>query len=202
MKTKNRILENALHLFNDKGVKQVTLRKIAQSIGISQGNLNYHFKKKSEIVSCLYYQLVKEMDNEMMKITQEQPVFSFLYQRSLVSMQILYKYKFIAKDIFSVLASNTELRNHYLELQLMRKEQFLFLFQQMVNDGFMREEELKGEYNRLYERMNILGDSWINAADLYKLDNPLKISHYHALLFEVIYPYLTNKGKAQYRQLL
>lgn len=202
MKTKNRILENALHLFNDKGVKQVTLRKIAQSIGISQGNLNYHFKKKSEIVSCLYYQLVKEMDNEMLKITQEQPVFSFLYQRSLVSMQILYKYKFIAKDIFSVLASNTELRNHYLELQLMRKEQFLFLFQQMVNDGFMREEELKGEYNRLYERMNILGDSWINAADLYKLDNPLKISHYHALLFEVIYPYLTNKGKAQYRQLL
>lgn len=198
MKTKNRILQAALELFNKKGINEVTLRGIAIDVGMSQGNLNYHFRTKSEIVAELYYNLVGEMDEAMKKITQDQPVFSLMFESSLVSMNILYKYKFIAQDLYSVLDSNSELKAHYLALQKMRKQQFLFLFQNMIEDGLMRKEELKDEYERLYERMNILGDNWINTANLFFKENSSKVAHYHSLLFEVIFPYLTQIGKEQY----
>jgi AcrR family transcriptional regulator len=202
MKTKERILFKALDLFNDKGVKDVTLRQIASSLEMSQGNLNYHFRKKSELVSHLYFKLVEEMDHELNKTTRDKPILSFLSESALISMNILYQYRFITRDLYHILGSDETLKTHYLQLQEMRKQQYLLLFQNLMKEGLMREEELEGELERLYERMNILGDNWINAADFFRKDSEYKISYYHSLLFEVIYPYLTKKGKEQYLKFL
>lgn len=201
MKTKERILLRALELFNDKGVKDVTLRQLSSSLEMSQGNLNYHFKTKAEIVSQLYYQLVEQMNHEMNKITRDKPILSILYESALVSMNSLYQYRFISRDIYHVLGGDKELKKHYLQLQDLRKQQYVLLFQNLVEEGLMREEELEGEFFRLYERMNILGDNWINAAEFFKKDDVSIVAHYHALLFELIYPYLTKNGKAQYLEL-
>lgn len=202
MKTKEKILSKALQLFNSEGLKDVTLRRISGSLGISQGNLNYHYKTRSDIVSELYFQLVEKMDIEMTKMTMEKPILSFLFDSSLISMKILYEYRFITRDLYSVLASSTELKEHYLTLQNIRKQQYLQLFKKLETEDLMRNEEIDGEYDRLYERMNILGDNWINAATLYTAANEAKITHYHALLFEIIYPYLTKKGKQEYLKLI
>ena len=201
MKTKERILLKALDLFNDQGIREVTLRQIASSLEMSQGNLNYHFRTKAEIVSQLYFQLVDHMDHEMNKITREKPILQFLNESTLVSMNILYQYRFITRDLYHVLGDDETLKTHYLQLQEMRKHQFLMLFQNLIKEGLMRDEELEGELERLHERMNILGDNWINAADFFRKNSESKIAHYHALLFEVIYPYLTKKGKKQYLEL-
>lgn len=198
MKTKERILATALELFNSEGLKEVTLRRIAGEMGISQGNLSYHYKAKADIVSALYFQLVDRMDIEMEKITQEQPILSFLYQSSLVSMQTLFEYRFITKDLYAVLGADKQLKEHYLGLQGTRRKQFSFLFQNMISTGLLRGEEFEGEYDRLYQRMNILGDNWINAAILLDDKQASGVEFYHQLLFEVIYPYLTEKGKAEY----
>jgi AcrR family transcriptional regulator len=52
-KTRDRILEAALALFNAEGVSALSAVDIAASLGISPGHLYYHFKGKPEIVSCL-----------------------------------------------------------------------------------------------------------------------------------------------------
>jgi AcrR family transcriptional regulator len=200
MKTKEKILITALTLFNSEGLKGVTLRRISGEMGISQGNLNYHFKTKADIISALYYQLVEMMNVEMEKITQSQPILPYLYQSSRVSMQILYQYRFITKDLYAVLQTDSNLKSHYVELQKTRKHQFLALFSTMVEQDLMRAEELDGEYIRLYERMNILGDNWINAAQLFVKAGHTAVAHYHSLLFEVIYPYLTQKGKIAFNK--
>ena len=201
MKTKERILFKALDLFNDRGIKDVTLRQIATSLEMSQGNLNYHFRTKAEIVSQLYFKLVEQMDHEMAQITRDKPILSFLNESAQVSMNILYEYRFIMRDLYHVLGSDDALKKHYFRLQQIRKQQYLLLFENLIKEGLMRGEELDGEFERLYERMNILGDNWINAADFFKKDDVSKVSLYHTLLFEVIYPYLTNKGKTQYLEL-
>ncbi|WP_258102084.1 TetR/AcrR family transcriptional regulator [Marinoscillum pacificum] len=201
MKTKERILVKALELFNNEGVKEVTLRKVAGALGISQGNLNYHFKTKGEIIRQLYYDLVDQMNDAMQQLTREQPILSYLSKSSLISMEVLYAYRFITRDLYQVLESDQELKQHYHQLQKMRNEQFLSLFQHMISGGLMREEELVGEYERLHERMNILGDNWISAADFFQGESLSKVAHYHALLFEIIYPYLTPKGKEQYLEI-
>lgn len=202
MKTKIRILLKALELFNEKGVRDITLRQIANSLQMSQGNLNYHFRTKAEIISDLYFKMVEQTNVEMDKVTRDSPILYFLSESALVSMNLLYRYRFIVRDLYYVLGSDEILKTHYLQLQEVRKQQYLMLFQNLIREDLMREEELEGEFVRLYERMNILGDNWINVADFFGKDNNSKVAQYHALLFEVIYPYLTEKGKEQYRELI
>uniref|UniRef100_UPI0005623176 TetR/AcrR family transcriptional regulator n=1 Tax=Photobacterium sanctipauli TaxID=1342794 RepID=UPI0005623176 len=67
MKTKDRILSVSLELFNRDGVAQVSTLIIATEMGISPGNLYYHFRGKEEIIATL----VTELQNSLTTISNE-----------------------------------------------------------------------------------------------------------------------------------
>ena len=61
MKTRDRILECALHLFNRKGEPNVSTMEVAHEMGISPGNLYYHFHGKEPLVLSLFERFQAEL---------------------------------------------------------------------------------------------------------------------------------------------
>jgi len=199
--TKWRIKEQARILFNDKGVADTTLRKIAKAMGISQGNLNYHFKTKQDLLEAIYFDLVLEMDEKVKSIEPGKTLFLSVYATSQVSMGALYNYRFLLRDFYKIMRESEKIRSHYFKLQAQRTKQFEMIFQGFVSQGWMRPPEFRDEYKRLYERMNILGDNWINAQELFMGEIGSPVDYFAQLLFESIYPYLTSTGKAEFGKL-
>src|ERR1035437_11014911 len=61
-RTRDRVLNAALDLLNERGSASVTTNHVAARAGISPGNLYYWFSDKNEIVRELYAQLVAEYE--------------------------------------------------------------------------------------------------------------------------------------------
>ncbi|GFM86579.1 TetR family transcriptional regulator [Pseudomonas cichorii] len=61
MKTRDRILECALILFNQQGEPNVSTLEIANELGISPGNLYYHFHGKEPLVMELFERFQNEL---------------------------------------------------------------------------------------------------------------------------------------------
>ncbi len=61
--TRQRIIEAAIRLFNERHFGNVTTAELAADLGITEGNLWYHFKSKRallDVVSALYVERAKQ----------------------------------------------------------------------------------------------------------------------------------------------
>lgn len=52
--TKNKILSTAKNFFYEKGYKKTSMKEIAETVGIAQGNLTYYFPTKDYLVSEIF----------------------------------------------------------------------------------------------------------------------------------------------------
>lgn len=69
MSTKERILNEALRLFSEKGYSDVYVGDIAEAVGIKAPSLYKHFKGKQEIFdSCVdkFYERMTQVRNELL----------------------------------------------------------------------------------------------------------------------------------------
>ena len=202
-KTSDKILDTALRLFNSYGLSKVTLRTIAKEMGISQGNLNYHYKKRDDIIEALYFQLVKSIDETMASLMQNnsgQLNLKTMLSSSTHIMSDFYDYRFLFLDFVQVMREHKAIKAHYLKLGEMREVQFMGMFAFLIENKIMREEKFPNEYKYLYSRFQILGDFWISSAEVMnKKITKETVNQYAFILSQSIYPYLTEKGEKEYQ---
>lgn len=202
-KTKEIILDTSLELFNSLGLPKVTLRTIANKMEISQGNLNYHFKKREVIIEALYFRLVENIDKSMVDFQQSKTPFYLLVNISKTIMFNFYEYRFFLLDFVQIMRENKKIKEHYNELTIQREHQFAMLFSLLIENGIMREAILPNEYKNLYKRFQILGDFWVSDAVINNTNITKKtIASYSTILTQAIYPYLTVKGREEYHALI
>lgn len=202
-KTKRKALHTALILFNQQGLSQVSLRTIALEMGISQGNLAYHFKKREDILETLYFELVSKIDDSMSKVDPKQNIIQLMFEFNNRLMLDFFEYRFILIDFVAIIRTNETIGDHYKLLVKKREEQFAFIFDQMINQGLMRPEHIENEYKNLYYRFQILGNFWLSSSLLESehIDKNTT-THYAKIIGETIIPYLTEKGLELYKQII
>ncbi|MEL6925339.1 MAG: TetR/AcrR family transcriptional regulator, partial [Bacteroidota bacterium] len=164
-KTKEKILANARALFNERGLAGTSQRAIADHMGISPGNLTYHYKKRSQIIEALYFELVENIDIAIAEVSNAGPVQTSskgeqllrgLYHLTKVIMQNFYEYRFLMLDFIQLMRENERIKQHYTQLQRQREAQFSQFLQLLIDEKLMRAEEIPNEYSNYLKRQTII----------------------------------------------
>lgn len=111
-RTRERILETALRLFNEFGEPNVTTTVIADEMNISPGNLYYHFHSKDEIVNDLFSDFEREIDRLLSvpsrRNTDVEDVWLYLH----LLFESIWRYRFLYRDLVDLLTRNRLLEVH------------------------------------------------------------------------------------------
>ena len=198
MKTRDKILHTARNLFNEFGVPNVTLRRIAAEMKISQGNLNYHFKHREDIIEALYYQLMEVFNEEKGRLGVEEINFEFVMDSTKKGMAALFEYRFLMIDFNQNMRENPKIHEQFMQLELVRKQTYLYSFSLAINAGVMRAPAYEGEYEGLNERIRVFSDFWIASAEIYKEPKETTVDKYHGLLVEMFFPYFTKEAQREF----
>lgn len=112
-RTRERILEIALVMFNSHGEPNVTTNHIADELEISPGNLYYHFRNKDDIVEQLFAAYETRMD-EALQVPQERlPNLEDIWMQLHRVFECMWDYRFLYRDLVDILSRNRKLKLHF-----------------------------------------------------------------------------------------
>lgn len=118
MKTRDKIIQASIELFNEQGERNVTTNHIAAHLAISPGNLYYHFRNKEDIILSIYEEYARSLLLETLsKVSEEaKPLDSLvLYMDSV--FQTTMRFRFFYSNLPVLLDKNPSLREKYVEVQ-------------------------------------------------------------------------------------
>ena len=118
MKTKDKIVQASLTLFNERGERNVTTNHIAAHLGISPGNLYYHFRNKADIIYSIFVQY-KRLVETYLNIPPDRALTNQDKMFFLESVfEGLWEYRFFHRDLEYLLDTDERLRRDYYEFTL------------------------------------------------------------------------------------
>ncbi|CAN1594840.1 TetR/AcrR family transcriptional regulator [Pseudomonas sp. B21-028] len=137
MKTRDRILECALHLFNEKGEPNVSTLEIANEMGISPGNLYYHFHGKEPLVLGLFehFQAALSPLLDPPADAQLAPEDYWLFLHLIVER--LAQYRFLFQDLSNLAGRLPKLAKGIRQLLNALKRTLASLLAQLKAQGFL-----------------------------------------------------------------
>lgn len=195
MSTRDRILDMALKLFNQRGIDNVSIRDIAAELNISDGNLRYHFRTRDDLVEALFQRLVDTIGSELMGAVGKHQ--NILLMRHLLGylMQRFYEYRFIVQDLLSLTHNYPNIKKTFFRITTERLVITKAMYQAYIDNGYIVPEPYPGHYDQLLENSLILSHFWINGAQLFYHGKPKDIvAHYTSTIFSLFYPYFTEKA--------
>ncbi len=120
-RTAERILATALDLFNRYGEPNVATTLIASDMGISPGNLFYHFPAKELLVNALFNEYVHDMNQLLPAAADVRDMeHAWFFMHSL--FELIWRHRFIYRDLNDLLSKNRHLEGQVKGV-LQRKQQ-------------------------------------------------------------------------------
>ncbi len=114
-RTAERILEVALEQFNRFGEPNVSTTMLAATLGISAGNLYYHFPAKDGLVNALFDRYAQDLQGLLpaaADVRDAEDAWFFLHSL----FERLWDYRFLYRDIGELLSRNRKLESQVRQL--------------------------------------------------------------------------------------
>jgi AcrR family transcriptional regulator len=163
-RTRQRILEESLRLFNEQGEGNVTTGMIAAALGMSPGNLYYHFRNKEEIVERLFRQFAERMDVEPDIAADAPGVIEDLWLYLHLTLEAIWEFRFLYRNLDDLLARNRRLKASFNAIAERKLQGIVRLCQGMVQAGAMHASA--EEIRTLARNVLVVATYWLNFASL------------------------------------
>jgi len=202
MKTREKIVNKALELFNENGYNNITTRHVAKELGMSAGNLHYHFKHTEDLIKYIFSDLKMKMDEMINQFkTTEYVSLDHLFNYTEVTFEILYSYRFIFLNFVDILRKIPEIESQYKELNISRKSEFQLIFAEFQKNKIFRENIPEFILDNLVTQIFIIGDNWMAYNSLtLKLDKKKAFQHYSIVFLNLFYPFLSYEQQKIYEK--
>ena len=112
-RTRRRILDESLRLFNEHGEEGVTTADIAAALGISPGNLYYHYRNKDEIVTQLFARLEERLDIEPRVDADAAQAIEDLWLYLHLMLEAIWDFRFFYRNLHGVARRDRRLAQRF-----------------------------------------------------------------------------------------
>ena len=193
-KTKGKILQESLLLFNEQTFNQTTTANIAKSSDVLEGSLWYHFKSKKDLL-VEHIKLIQssfETNIENLKVGDKKIVI----QKRLSIYGFVWDFRYIFRDSF-----DSYEKDDMKLADLIKKTNALL--DELIEDVLKYSVEIKiievdsNDLEEIGELVLIIGKHWLDySRKKYPEDSDHLLQKKGInLLIKVLYPYLTKDSK-------
>ncbi len=194
---RERILQSSIDLFNQAGGVAVTTNHIAQHLGISPGNLYFHFRNKEEII----FELFELMCNETYLVWKPSRGLAAspteLIERS---YEVFWKYRFFHREMYHLRRKDPNLAKRW-KIHISKTMRLLHaMYGQWMKDGVVRKVADPREMQMISDTVLITSSSFLQffeSPDKPATRRSLRTGLEHLLIF--LLPYHTETHQSVIR---
>ncbi len=159
-RTRDRIMDLSLVMFNDRGEPNVTTNHIADELDISPGNLYYHFRNKDDIVENLFARYEDKIDKVLITPDDRLPNLEDIWLQLHLIFETMWEYRFIYRDLVDITSRNRKLRMHFSRILKRAHENAVSVLNGLAKAEVLRASRM--EIDALATNILLVATFWMN----------------------------------------
>lgn len=209
MKTRDKIIQASIALFNEQGERNVTTNHIAADLGISPGNLYYHFRNKEDIILSIYEEYARSLLLDTMpEVTPDvKPLDAIILYMDVV-FHAMMKFRFFYSNLPVLLAKNPLLHDKYVEVQSVISTRVSELLLSLKEADMMAFDE--ADLPDIVSILRLVNTFWLSFYQTQNNDKDINDAVFYQGVLKIlviIHPYITDhamdeflEARSMYRQ--
>jgi AcrR family transcriptional regulator len=195
-RTRERILEMALVLFNRLGEPNVTTADIANEMEISPGNLYYHFRNKGEIIAELFGAFERRLTPLLVQPEGRAPDVEDLWLLLHLLFEAIWDHRFFFRDLDEIVSRDRKLASRFARIMRRGSRTVIELCRGMVATGAMRASER--EIAALADNVALVATYWISYQNITSEHGQAEVNLDRAAyqVLSLIAPFLRGDARA------
>jgi len=202
LKTKDRIIETALRLFNEEDEPNVTTNHIADEMDISPGNLYYHFRSKDDIIWQIFLNYEKKINQVLnlkgVKYTSMEDMWLYLH----MVFEVIAEYRFLYRNLIQLMHRIEFLKRHFRHILALKSQTALNIMKNLTELGSLKADEQT--IASLADQIALTATFWLNySIAIYDddYDEEKKLSHGIFHVMRMVAPFLEEQDRETLDQL-
>jgi AcrR family transcriptional regulator len=198
MHTRDKILDKALEMFNERGIEYVGLRELASVLDMRVSNITYYFPTKDDLVYALSLELSKA--NAAIIVEQENLTMAAFLEMLHRVFQNHIKFRCLLLSVVHLTKQNKHMAAAYKKTQKIRNTTIQSNLQSLEHSGYLK---IKDETDRefLVSGISLISRFWISEAAISfrQLSVAEQMRYYLFLITKLLMPHATIKARAEIR---